>query len=389
MTHSIIRIVELIAVAGTFCSLAYYLLCIWSAAAFLRRRQHGNASQQALPPVSILKPLKGTDPEMYESFRSHCRQDYPQYEIIFGVSEADDPAAEVVTKLQAEFPDRTIKLVLCEKSLGTNRKLSNLVQMLPHAKYDLLIVNDSDIRVEPAYLRDVLAPLADPQVGLVTCLYRGIARESLGARLESLGISTDFCAGVLAAQQLEGISFGLGSTLAFRRNDLKAIGGFESFLDYLADDYQLGNRIAALGRKVELANVVVETHLPQYSLRGFFQHQLRWARTLRESRFWGYVGLGITFGLVWATVALIASGFAAWACWLLMATLLMRGAVALLVGHAVLGDGQVARWLALIPLRDFLMAFVWLFSFAGHTISWRGDSFRLKNGKLIRTDSTT
>ncbi len=275
----VLKAAQIIAGLGIVSSSFYYLLCLWSAAKFLRERQApAEALATCLPPVSILKPLKGIDPEIYQSFRSHCLQDYAEYEIIFGVSEPDDPAIESVQQLQREFPERQIKLVVCPKRLGANVKVSNLIQMLPEARYQHLIVNDSDIRVEPDYLREVVAPLADPRVGMVTCLYRGIAAATLGSRLESLGISTDFCPGVLAARQLEsGIRFGLGSTLAYCRADLNKIGGFDSFVDYLADDYEVGKRIADLGLKVKLSQVVVDTFLPSYRLRDFFAHQMRWA----------------------------------------------------------------------------------------------------------------
>ena len=265
-----------------------------------------------LLPVSILKPLKGTDPEMYESFRSHCLQDYPEYEIIFGVSDPDDPAIECVKKLQREFPDRRIHLMVCPGILGANVKVSNLAQMLTETRYDRLIVNDSDIRVRPDYLRRVTAPLADLRVGMATCLYRGAASPTMGSRLEALGISTDFCPSVLAARQLEGgIRFGLGSTLAFRRAELEKIGGFASFIDYLADDYELGKRIAGLGLRVDLSDVVVETFLPPYRLREFLAHQLRWARGVRDARPRGYRS-GFTFGLLWALLAVAASRGALW-----------------------------------------------------------------------------
>jgi ceramide glucosyltransferase len=271
------------------------------------------------------------------------------------------------------------------ENLGPNTKVSNLAQMARQAHHECLIVNDSDIRVEPDYLRRVLAPLTDPKVGLVTCLYRGIANSTLGSRLESIGISTDFCAGVLVAQTIEnGIRFGLGSTLAFRRRDLQAIGGFEAIADYLADDYQLGSRIAALGLKVKLSEVVVETVLPRYTLRTFVAHQLRWARTVRDSRFWGYLGLGLTFGLPWAVLVLLLAHGASWAWALLALTLAMRTGVAVMVGKFVLRDRQVMRFLAFIPVRDLIALLVWITSFAGHTVVWRGDRFRLENGKLAR-----
>jgi len=303
MMDSIVRVVQIVAVIGTFSSCIYYLLCLWSAARFLREGEGegGICTERLLPPISILKPLKGTDPEIYESFRSHCIQDYPEYEIIFGVSDPHDPAIESVKKLQREFPDRRIQLLVCPKILGANVKVSNLAQMLAEARNDWLIVNDSDIRVESDYLRRVTAPLVDARIGMVTCLYRGVAGATLGSHLEGLGISTDFCPSVLAAWQLEGgIRFGLGSTLAFRRTELEKIGGFASFVDYLADDYELGKRIAGLGLTVKLSDVVVETYLPSYRLREFFAHQLRWARGVRDARAGGYIGLIFTFGIMWS-----------------------------------------------------------------------------------------
>src|SRR5580693_6332408 len=386
MVHQTAKIIQILTAAGAIASIVYYALCLWSAGKFLRERKEPH---KALPqtPVSILKPLRGTDPEMYESFRSHCLQDYPDYEIIFGVSDANDPAIQLVGRLKAEFPSHAIRLMVCPEKLGNNIKVSNLAQMVRQSRHEYIIVNDSDIRVEPDYLRRVLAPLADPEIGLVTCLYRGIANSTLGSRLESIGI-TDFCGGVLVAQTVEnGIRFGLGSTLAFRRRDLQAIGGFEALVDYLADDYQIGSRIAALGLKVKLSDIVVDTFLPRYTFRGFFDHQLRWARTVRDSRFWGYVGLGLTFGLPWAVLALIFSRGAAWAWALLACTAAIRLAVAIVVGKSVLQDRQVVRSLALIPVRDVFALLVWIVSFAGHRIVWRGDHFSLENGKLKRISS--
>jgi ceramide glucosyltransferase len=264
-------------------------------------------------------------------------------------------------------------------------KVSNLAQMLPQAGYDYLLVNDSDIRVQADYLRRVVAPLADEQVGMVTCLYRGVAGATLGSRLEALGISSDFCAGVLAARQLEGgIRFGLGSTLAFRRRELEKIGGFDSIVDYLADDYELGKRIAELGFAVELSEVVVETYLPAYGLRDFFMHQLRWARGVRDARAGGYFGLIFTFGILWGLLTAAVSGGALWSWGTLAFTLVLRYAVALQVGWNILRDRQVIKYAWLVPLRDLVAVVVWIGSLGGHVVTWRGDRFRLKNGKLTR-----
>jgi ceramide glucosyltransferase len=306
--------------------------------------------------------------------------------LIFGVSDPGDPAIEVVRKLQAKYPNLPIELVVCGRVLGTNIKVSNLAQMLPAARHELLLVNDSDIRVPSDYLRKVITPLADASVGLVTCLYRAVASPSLGSRLEALGIGTDFVPGVLSARFLEkGLHFGLGSTLAFRRRDLEAIGGFEALLDYLADDYELGRRIAATGKRVELSAATVTTFLPAYTLRQFIRHQLRWSRTIRDARRWGYTGLLFTFGLPWALVTLLAAHGAVWA-WVLFAlTLAVRLAVGFVAAVGVLHDREVLRNILLLPLRDLIAPFVWAASFMGNRIHWRGDCFVLKDGKLVQT----
>jgi ceramide glucosyltransferase len=390
MIHSIVRIFQVVGILGCLSSSIYYLICLWSAAVFLRERKADKSVRptQTLPPVSMLKPLKGTDPDIYESFRSHCLQDYLAYEIIFGVNDPDDPAVASVQKLQREFPERRIQLVVSPNKLGANVKVSNLEHMLQAARYEHLLVNDSDIRVERDYLRRVIAPLADQNVGMVTCLYRGVAASTLGSQLESLGISTDFCPGVLVARQLEGgLRFGLGSTLAFRRTDLERIGGFRSIVDFLADDYELGRRIANLGLQVLLSDVVVETQLPAYDLRGFLAHQLRWARGVRDSRTGGYIGLATTYGLMWALLTLIASQTAPWSWAVLTVTVLLRLAMALAVGKSVLADRHLLRHLWLLPVRDLVAVVVWIASFLGHTVTWRGDRFELKKGRLTRIAS--
>jgi ceramide glucosyltransferase len=386
MIHQVLRTIEFVAATATILSIAYYLVCLWSAASFVRGSSPAGKRArptQDCPPVSILKPLKGTDPEMYECFRSHCLQEYSAYEIIFGVSDADDPAIELVERLRAEFPQHDIRLVHCSQNLGSNIKVSNLVQMLPHARCEYIIVNDSDIRVPPDYLGRVLAPLADSAVGLVTCPYRGVPNETLASQLESLGISTDFFPGVLVARNIEGINFGLGSTLAFRRRDLEAIGGFAAIIDYLADDYEIGLRMAARGLRIELSDVIVDSLLPRYTIKSFFDHQLRWARTVKNVRLWGYVGLVITFGLPWALLTLILARGATWA-WLLFAiTVLMRFGLAAYISKKVLREAQT-NLLWWLPLRDILALCVWVTSLTGDTVIWRGTPYRLKQGKLAK-----
>ena len=382
-------LLEAVAAIGTAGSLFFYFLSALGLASFLNdRRKKLNEPplpESNLPPVSILKPLKGVDPEIWESFCSHCEQDYPQFQLIFGVSDPADPAIEVVRKLQAKYPNLPIELIVCDRVLGANIKVSNLVQMLPAARHELLLINDSDIRVPSDYLRKAIAPLRDASVGMATCLYRGAAAPTLGSHLEALGIGTDFVPGVLSARFLEkGLRFGLGSTLAFRRRDLEAIGGFEPLLDYLADDYELGRRIAATGKKVELSAATVTTFLPAYTLRQFFQHQLRWSRTIRDARRWGYAGLLFTFGLPWALATLAAARGAAWAWGLFALTFAARLAVGIVAAAVVLNDRQIFRNVALLPLRDLIAPLVWAAGFTGDRIHWRGEVFGLKDGRLSR-----
>jgi len=380
-------LLEAVAALGTVGSLFFYFLSALGVASFLRDRRkklrQSPLSENQLPPVSILKPLKGVDPEIWESFCSHCEQEYPQFQLIFGISDPSDPAIEVVHKLQANYPNLAMELIVCDRVLGANIKVSNLVQMLAAAHHEILLVNDSDIRVPADYLRRVITPLRDASVGLVTCLYRGVASPTLGSRLEAVGISTDFVPGVLSARFLEkGLHFGLGSTLAFRRRDLEAIGGFETLLDYLADDYELGRRIAASGKRVELSAATVTTFLPAYTLGQFFRHQLRWSRTIRDARRWGYVGLLFTFGLPWALLMLLAVQGAAWAWALFVLTFALRLAGGFVAAEAVLHDRQVLRNILLLPLRDLIAPLVWAAGFIGNRVHWRGGVFDLKDGRL-------
>ncbi|HLW51924.1 MAG TPA: bacteriohopanetetrol glucosamine biosynthesis glycosyltransferase HpnI [Candidatus Angelobacter sp.] len=377
----LILVPSIVAAGLALCGMGFYALCILSARRF--RRSSRAAAPSFTPSVSILKPLRGVDPQMYESFRSHCVQDYKEYEIIFGVSDADDPAVEAVHRLMREFPHCRIQLVVCRQVLGNNRKTSNLVQMLSQARYDYLLINDSDIHVPPDYLRRVMAPFAQPNVGMVTCPYRGIAADTLGSKLESIGISTDFIPGVLAARQIEGgIHFGLGSTLAFTRTALDAIGGLGPLVNHLADDFELGSRIAQAGLEVVLADIVVETHLPAYSFRGFFEHQLRWARSTRDSRPAGYFGVVLTFGLPWAMLAVLLAPASWWSWTILASALVLRCAMALEVGLGVVHDRATWSHLWLLPLRDLVAFCVWFWSFADNKVRWRGDIFVLEDGRI-------
>ena len=380
-----IHLLRAIAVVGTVASMGYCALSIWAAVRFARTQATPKPSPTQLPPLSILKALKGTDPEMYESLRSHCMQNYPEYEILFGISDPNEPALNAVKHLQRDFPDQPIQVVHCEKILGANGKVSSLAQLAAVAKYDWLLVNDSDIRVEREYLRTVLGELQQPGVGLVTCLYRGIPAANIWSRLESLGISTDFSAGVLVARQIEGgLRFGMGSTLAFRKSELTAIGGFEAIADYLADDYELGRRIVGQNLKVALSHSVVDSFLPAYDFSQFFSHQLRWARTIRASRPRGYAGLLLTFTLPWALLSVVLARGAGWALALFALAFLIRMLMAVTVGKLVLSDRELPRSLWLLAIRDLLAVVLWMGGLAGRKIVWRGQTFHLRGGKLRR-----
>ena len=348
--------IEAVSALITLAGIAYMLLALWGARAYVRGIRAAAAQPPFAPPVSILKPLKGVDPRMYPGLVSHCEQQYAgAFELVFGVHSLSDPAVAEVENLRAQFPAANIKLVECPLRLGTSGKVSNLVQMLPHATCEHILINDSDILVAPGYLTGVMHPFAAEKVGMVTAPYLGrtgaAGREvTVWAKLEALGISTDFMPGVLTARMLEGgIRFGLGSTLAITRTALTAAGGLEPLVEYLADDYELGKRIAHAGYTVELCGQTVETTVPPYALHGFWDHQMRWARSTRDSRKLGYVGLGVTYCVPWALATVLASGGALWSFTLLTLALLARVAVALTVGVGILRDGQVLRDLWLLP----------------------------------------
>jgi ceramide glucosyltransferase len=381
--------IPIVFTALTLAALVYSIFVFRAARAYMRSLRQPLPA--FFPAVSILKPVKGVDPEMYEAFASHCRQDYPgEYEILFGAGSIDDPAVALVEQLQREFPQQQIRLTICPEVLGANRKVSNLVKMAAEARYEALLINDSDIRVTPHYLRHVLPAFALPnakgkKVGMVTALYRGHSHSTLGSRLEALGISTDFMPGALTARWMEnGLRFGLGSTLAVTRAALDAIGGLLPLVNYLADDYELGARIYHAGYCVELAREVVETSVPAYTFSQFLAHQLRWARGVRDARPLGYFGLLVTFGLPWAMANVVASAASLDSIALFSVMLCVRFAMALTIGVGVLGDWATLRNLWLLPLRDVVALVVWFWSFAGDAVVWRGERFHVRGGKLIR-----
>ncbi|HZP05691.1 MAG TPA: bacteriohopanetetrol glucosamine biosynthesis glycosyltransferase HpnI [Terracidiphilus sp.] len=385
MPHALAFAVEIATTVLAVAGMGYFLAALVAAWIFLlqRRRQRPPFA----PGVSVLKSLKGVDPGMLDAFRSHCRQTYAgDYELLFGVSALDDPAAAIVEQLKREFPERAIRLIECPERLGTNGKVSTLMQLAPRAAHDYLLINDSDITVSPRYLERVMACFENAQVGLVTALYRGRAHGTLPSRLEALGIATDFQPSVLLSKLIEGgLHYGLGSTLAVRREALEKAGGLEGLVDCLADDYEMGARVAKAGYRLELSAEAVETSVPAYDWRGFVDHQLRWWRTVRDARSAGYVGLIFTQGWGWAVLNVVASGVSPVSLWLLAMSLFLRFGLAMTVGAEVLGDRQVLAYLWLLPVRDLIAMGLWVAGFAGNTIVWRGERFVLKRGRLVKT----
>jgi ceramide glucosyltransferase len=348
---------------------AYYLLAIVAAVRW-RRHMAAPRSRDGSLPLSILKPVHGRDPRFYDAIFSHAAQDYPEFEILFGISDPRDPALEDIARLKREFPGRRIEVAVVETN-APNAKVGVLAELAKRARHPLLLVNDSDIVAPPGYLRAVTAPLADPKVGLVTCLYRGAA-DSWAARSEALGIATEFAPSVLVARLLGQAEFALGSTMVFRVETLRRVGGFEAIADYLADDYQLGRHISEMGDRIEFAPVVVETDLGGESWAQTWRHQLRWARTIRVSRPAGYFGYVVTHATLWALVALAAGQW-----WAAALALGLRMVAGLVVGIGVLKDRRVAKDFWLMPLRDLFGFAVWAAGLFGHTVQWRDRELRL------------
>ncbi len=363
--------------------LAYYVVALIAAWRFFPGGTHSVvAIRKPAPPVSILKPIFGLDRETYENYASFCDLSYPQYEILFCVSDESDPAIPVIRKLIADFPDRDIRLLVGSERLGVSDKVNKLCRMSREAKYDILVVTDSDVRVAPYFLLPVVAAIDRPETGAVTCLYRGLTDGGFAANLEALGNSTDFAAGVLVSWLFAPVNFMLGACMATTKKHLAEIGGFESMVDYFSDDYELGNRIAARGHRVELIPQAVSIVYPHQTLGEAFRHQLRWNLSIRFSRPGGHLGLLFTQGLPLAILGAVAAPTFALSATILMAYLILRFAVAWSVGARGMRDELVRREFWLLPVRDAFAFVVWVASFFPQRIVWRGQEFQVRDKKL-------
>src|SRR5467141_2013280 len=311
--------------------LGYYVLAAIAALRFFGRERARQLPNFA-PPVSVLKPVRGLDFGSYKNFASFCRQEYPDYEILFAVNDETDPALPLIRQIMTEFPERRICLLVGAEHLGANRKVNKLARLAGEAQNEVLVLTDGDVRVGPHFLREVVAPLADDKIGAVTSFYRGIVEKNLGAELEAVGASSDFFAGVLMAKWTEGVHFGLGASIATTKQWIGKMGGFEAIADTLADDYELGHRIAKAGGAVVLSREAVRTMYPARTFRSFWDHQVRWARTVRLCRPLSYTGLLFTQGLPWVLLAALVAPAMWIAGFYLLAYLILRFAMAWTVG---------------------------------------------------------
>jgi len=361
--------------------LAYGLFSLACARAYFSRP--ASASTVTLP-VTILKPVKGMDAESFENFASFCRQEYPApWQIVFAVALPDDPAIPVIRRLMSQFPERDIELVVDGIIHGPNYKISSLINASPMVRHEIIIISDSDIRVSADYLRNVVAPFADPQVGLVTSLYRSAGVQGAPTALEAMGFAAELVPNVMVALKVEGLSFALGASMAVRREALAAIGGFAALVNYLADDYQLGNKVHRAGYRLELSACIVESVSHREDLATVLSRQLRWSRSMRASRPKGYFSLGMTMPVPLACLAIILSGFspAGWAAAVLLYA--VRSCIVTLFSRRYLKDGIFPRWLWLLPIRDLVAFATWALSFLGDRVQWRGHLFRLLPGGRI------
>ncbi len=362
-------------------SIAYYLYATYVSIFCFRQPQQEETGYYC-PPVSILKPLCGLDIGAYEKLSSFCQQVYPTYQIIFGVRDAADPAIAIVKRIIKNFPHIDIQLVVDDRIIGNNLKVSNLANIAPYARYELLLISDSDIKVGSDYLQRIVQPMQNDQVGLVTCLYRSQATHLIAA-FEALSISTDFHPSVLVARQLGWMKFAMGSSILMRRRILKTMGGFTAIADYLADDFMLGNLTAKLGFQVTLSDYVVDHTLETSTFMGLVEHQTRWNRCTRASNFSGYLGLFFSHGVALSLIVVILTQGAVegWGVFGLILT--TRLLMAWAVGVRCLKDPIATKLLWLVPLRDLLSFGLWVYGLMGDRIVWRGKEFRLlRGGKL-------
>lgn len=362
----------------------YYFIALFSGWRFFGRASAAPVGQSAFtPPVSILKPVRGLDPDAYENYASFCGQDYPEYEIVFCVGDHSDPVLPIIEKVRSDYPEQSIRVLFGSGREATNDKVAKLARLAKEAKYEILVINDSDVRAEPEYLRTIVSPLADPRVGAVTCFYVPTDENGFVQKLQTIGMYSDFYPGIVVAWQLDGVKFALGPTIATSRARLAEFGGYEVIENRPADDLLVGRLIAEQGHEVKLLPYSVLTVADFQSLRDLFLKRLRWIVVMRHMRPWGHFGLIFTWGLAWslATVALAPAPAIAAA----FLTTYFGLRVCMTLQVASWGLKQRVPWLglALIPVWDAMAFVIWLASFTRSTIRWRDRDYYIRDGELV------
>jgi ceramide glucosyltransferase len=357
--------------------LFYYLLALYAARCFFRDKNRAILDHSFAPPVSVLKPVRGVDHEAYENFASMCSLDYPHYEILFAVADHDDPVLPLIAQLQQDFPQTSIRLIVGIPQVGNSHKTNSLCRLVEEAHYDLLVMNDSDVRVEENYLRHVTGPFRDSRVGVVTALFHGRTDGSLVADLDAIGIPADAAARTILAWRFRRLDFALGWTMATTKQRLAEIGGFEALRDMHSDDFALGNELAHKGYRVELMRSPVTMVFPRETMRQFLAHELRWSIQLRHLRPLGYLGISTTLGLAWAL--LVAAVMPSWKLPVAYAAayVFLRLALAWEIGVRGLGDAIVRKRPWLVFVRDAFQFAIYLASFLSNSVVWRGTPYTL------------
>jgi ceramide glucosyltransferase len=370
------------------CSAGYLIFAIFAVEHFNLKRKNSETKTDFQPAVTILKPVYGLDPEMAENLRSFCQQDYPNYQIIFGLHDKNDPALPVIKKIIKEFKEIDVSFIVDSKLHGANHKVSNLINMTPTAKHDYFLIADSDMRVPENYLSNVMAPFSDETIGAVTCLYSGSARGKIASSLNAMFINEWFFPSVLISKFLQPIKYCLGATMIVRRNIMNELGGFKALSSYLADDYMLGKLVTDLGYKIHLSNFIVENVVEEASIKDLIIHELRWARTLRRVEPLGYAFTFLTDTLVISFITAITiyltTGNLLWAS--LPVLLIFIARIVLHKRTSQITNSKSAGYIWMIPLRDVLSFYIRVISFTGNSIQWRNNSFNVDHAGQIHTE---
>ena len=375
--------VQYIVLAVAAIPFIYYLIAMYCTASFVSQAQQNSApNTDFLPPVSCLKPIKGLDIDAYENYASFCRQDYPEYEIVFCV-DPGDPALPLLEKLIRDFPDKQIRLLFGSGRDAVNDKVARLVRLTKEAKYDLFVITDGDVRVKPDYLRSVVAPFKNPRLGAATCMYIAAKENTFLESLQSISMTSDFFSAVLVAWKLDGVKFTLAKSILTTRENIEAFGGYAVLEDRPADDLYIGKFAAERGFETALLPYVVESVADFHSLRDFLYKRVRWMTVMHHMRPWGHIGLIFTWGLPWALVAIAVHPTLLTAFAYLGTYLALRIAMTWLIGTRAMKQPGIWKNMALIPVWDAFAFGIWLVSFTRKTIRWRGVDYRLREGKLV------